>query len=223
MAFATSTCKTLQTSVTSRPGLVINRLNAKAARGCTTCTCSSHSGFCAKHARKAERTVARASTRVNAVATEITKTDNTEKFLHANEEFQSIFKRRDGELPAPPAKKVAVVTCMDARLHTSKFLGLAIGDAHVIRNAGGRVSIDALRSLVISQRMLGTEEVMVIHHTQCGKPPAQLRSPFEVLQASSSILSKPAWHVTAGMAGLENEALYKVRHLPCLDLTELWA
>ena len=74
----------------------------------------------------------------------------------------------NGDLPAPPARRVAVVTCMDARLHPETFLGLGVGDAHVIRNAGGRVSGDAIRSLVISQRLLGTNEVVVIHHTDCG-------------------------------------------------------
>ncbi len=68
----------------------------------------------------------------------------------------------------PPARHVAVVTCMDARLHPEKFLGLDVGDAHVIRNAGGRASDDAIRSLVISQRLLGTTEIVVIHHTDCG-------------------------------------------------------
>jgi carbonic anhydrase len=70
-------------------------------------------------------------------------------------------------LPAPPARRVAVVTCMDARILTSRLLGLEEGDAHVIRNAGGRAQ-DALRSLVVSQRLLGTNEVMVIHHAGCG-------------------------------------------------------
>ncbi len=65
----------------------------------------------------------------------------------------------------PPARNVAVVTCMDARLHPEKFLGLGVGDAYVIRNAGGRVSEDAIRSLVISERLLGTNEIVVIHHT----------------------------------------------------------
>ncbi len=68
----------------------------------------------------------------------------------------------------PPARHVAVLACMDARLHPAKFLGLDVGDAHVIRNAGGRASEDALRSLIISQRLLGTNEVLVIHHTDCG-------------------------------------------------------
>nr|WP_235401195.1 carbonic anhydrase [Rubrobacter aplysinae] len=73
-----------------------------------------------------------------------------------------------GDLPAPPSRQVAVVTCMDARLDPEEFLGLGLGEAHVIRNAGGRVSEDTLRSLVISQRLLGTDEVVVIHHTDCG-------------------------------------------------------
>jgi carbonic anhydrase len=73
-----------------------------------------------------------------------------------------------GSLPLPPAKKVAVLACMDARLDPAKALGLEEGDAHVIRNAGGVASDDALRSLIISQRLLGTEEIILIHHTDCG-------------------------------------------------------
>ncbi len=73
-----------------------------------------------------------------------------------------------GDLPTPPSKKVAIVTCMDARLETGAMLGLEEGDAHVIRNAGGVVTDDAIRSLVISQRLLGTREIMLIHHTDCG-------------------------------------------------------
>ncbi|MGI8532036.1 MAG: beta-class carbonic anhydrase [Geodermatophilaceae bacterium] len=72
------------------------------------------------------------------------------------------------ELPLPPAKKVAVVACMDARLNVYGVLGLAEGDAHVIRNAGGVVTLDVLRSLAISQRLLGTTEIVLIHHTDCG-------------------------------------------------------
>ena len=94
-------------------------------------------------------------------------TRNVVDFSISNKNFQSGF--HSGTLPAPPARKIAIVTCMDARMHPEKFLGLRFGDAHVIRNAGGRISDDALRSLVVSQRMLGTEEVVVIHHTQCGK------------------------------------------------------
>ena len=88
------------------------------------------------------------------------------EFLKSNQDFAKSFTK--GGLTMPPRRHVAIVTCMDARLHPEKFLGLEIGDAHVIRNAGGRVSPDAIRSLVISQRLLGTTEVVVIHHTDCG-------------------------------------------------------
>ena len=73
-----------------------------------------------------------------------------------------------GDLPMPPAKRVAVVACMDARLNPFGLLGLQEGDAHVIRNAGGVITDDEIRSLAISQRLLGTEEIMLIHHTDCG-------------------------------------------------------
>ena len=89
-----------------------------------------------------------------------------DELLESNQTYAQDFS--SGELSSPPKRKVAVVTCMDARLHPEKFLGLELGDAHVIRNAGGRVTEDALRSLVISQRMLGTQEVIVIQHTDCG-------------------------------------------------------
>lgn len=89
-----------------------------------------------------------------------------DEFKQANERYAARFDK--GDLAIPPARKVAVVTCMDARLDPEEFLGLELGDAHVIRNAGGRVSEDAIRSLVISERLLGTEEILVIHHTECG-------------------------------------------------------
>ena len=85
--------------------------------------------------------------------------------LQANQEYAAAFDK--GSLPMPPGRHVAVVTCMDARLDPAKFLGLHEGEAHVIRNAGGRAA-DAIRSLVISQQLLGTREVVVIHHTDCG-------------------------------------------------------
>ena len=89
-----------------------------------------------------------------------------EEFLAANQRFADTFAA--GDTPAPPARQTAVLTCMDARLDPAAFLGLAIGDAHVIRNAGGRASDDALRSLIISSRLLGTRAFVVIHHTDCG-------------------------------------------------------
>jgi carbonic anhydrase len=84
----------------------------------------------------------------------------------ANERYSSGFDK--GELPMPPARKFAVVTCMDARLDPAGFLGLEEGDAHVIRNAGGLVNDETIRSLVISHHLLGTEEALVIGHTDCG-------------------------------------------------------
>jgi carbonic anhydrase len=89
----------------------------------------------------------------------------TDELVSANQAYAQDFQK--GDLAMPPARRVAVVTCMDARLIPSRFLGLEEGDAHVIRNAGG-LAKDALRSLVISQRLLGTSEVAVIHHTDCG-------------------------------------------------------
>ena len=88
------------------------------------------------------------------------------ELLAANERYAASFTK--GDLLMPPARHVAVLACMDARLHPEKFLGLEEGDAHVIRNAGGRASDDALRSLIISYKLLGTREFVVIHHTDCG-------------------------------------------------------
>ena len=90
----------------------------------------------------------------------------TDELLKNNAEFARNFSK--GDLPMPPGKGLAVVACMDARLNVYALLGLEEGQAHVIRNAGGVVSDDALRSLVISQRLLGTREVILIHHTDCG-------------------------------------------------------
>ena len=89
-----------------------------------------------------------------------------QEFQKANAAYASSFSK--GNLPMPPGRHVAVLTCMDARLDPARFLGLEVGDAHVIRNAGGRASEDAIRSLAISQQLLGTNEVVVIHHTDCG-------------------------------------------------------
>jgi carbonic anhydrase len=87
--------------------------------------------------------------------------------LAANEKYSSAFGEK-ADLAMPPARRFAVLTCMDARLDPAKFAGLSEGDAHVIRNAGGRASDDAIRSLVISYKLLGTAEFFVIHHTNCG-------------------------------------------------------
>lgn len=89
----------------------------------------------------------------------------TDEYLANNARYAEAFS---GPLPMPPSRHVAVVACMDARLSVYAMLGLAEGEAHVIRNAGGVVSDDAIRSLAISQRLLGTTEIILIHHTDCG-------------------------------------------------------
>lgn len=90
----------------------------------------------------------------------------TDELLQNNEAYAESFDK--GDLPLPPAKGVAVVACMDARLNVYGMLGLQEGDAHVIRNAGGVITDDEIRSLAISQRLLGTREIILIHHTDCG-------------------------------------------------------
>ena len=90
----------------------------------------------------------------------------TDELLKNNAAYAESFEKED--LPLPPARGVAVVACMDARLDVHKILGLEEGDAHVIRNAGGVITDDEVRSLTISQRLLGTREVILIHHTDCG-------------------------------------------------------
>lgn len=90
-----------------------------------------------------------------------------EEVLNANRAYTETFAEKS-KLPMPPARQFAILTCMDARLDPAKFAGLSEGDAHVIRNAGGRASDDAIRSLVISYKLLGTKEWFVIHHTDCG-------------------------------------------------------
>ena len=90
----------------------------------------------------------------------------TDELLEANAAYTASFS--EPGLPMPPGRQVAVVACMDARLDVYRLLGLGLGEAHVIRNAGGVVSDDAIRSIVISQRLLGTEEIVLIHHTDCG-------------------------------------------------------
>ncbi|GAC1411782.1 MAG: carbonic anhydrase [Candidatus Velthaea sp.] len=134
----------------------------------------------------------------------------TEDYLENNRAYASTFH---GPLPMPPARHTAVVACMDARLDVYRILGLREGDSHVIRNAGGVVTDDAIRSLVISQRLLGTNEIVLIHHTDCGmltfKDDA-LRGQIEVetgfkppyaLQA----FDDPAADVRAGMARIKSD------------------
>ena len=89
-----------------------------------------------------------------------------ENFMKANQAYVDL--HGTSHLPIKPKTKVAIVTCMDSRLHVAQALGLALGDAHILRNAGGRVTEDMIRSLVISQQQMGTREIVVLHHTDCG-------------------------------------------------------
>ena len=113
----------------------------------------------------------------------------TDELLRNNESYAESFDK--GELPLPPAKKVAVVACMDARLSPFALLGLQEGDAHVIRNAGGVVTDDEIRSLAISQRLLGTEEIILIHHTDCGMLTFTDEEFKSAIQEETGI--KPTW------------------------------
>ena len=135
----------------------------------------------------------------------------TEEYLRHNVEYARSFS---GSLPSAPRGHVAVVACMDARLDVYDILGLHPGDAHVIRNAGGVVTDDVLRSLVISQRLLGTTEVILIHHTDCG----MLKFTDEALRAkiAAETGSEPpyAFHAFADMADDVRAGIAKIRNDP---------
>jgi carbonic anhydrase len=116
----------------------------------------------------------------------------TDELLANNERYAAAF---GSQLPLPPAKGVAVVACMDARLNVYGILGLAEGEAHVIRNAGGVITDDEIRSLTISQRLLGTREVILIHHTDCGMLTFTDDDFKSSIQKETGI--KPAWAAEA--------------------------
>jgi carbonic anhydrase len=116
---------------------------------------------------------------------------STDELLRNAEAYAASFDKH--ELPLAPARKVAVLACMDARLNPYGLLGLAEGDAHVIRNAGGVVTDDEIRSLAISQRLLGTEEIILIHHTDCGMLTFSDDQFHRAIQDDVGI--KPAWAV----------------------------
>jgi carbonic anhydrase len=115
-----------------------------------------------------------------------------------------------GPKPLPPARHVAVLACMDARLHPSRILGLQEGDAHVIRNAGGVVTDDVIRSLAISQRLLGTTEVVLIHHTDCGMLTFTDDQFAEQLQQDTG--QRPGWTANA-FGDLEDDVRESIRRI----------
>ena len=115
---------------------------------------------------------------------------NTDQLLENAQSYAAGFDK--GDLPVPPGRRVAIVACMDARLNPYGLLGLSEGDAHIIRNAGGAVTPDVIRSLTISQRLLGTEEIMLIHHTDCGMLTFSNEEFQQMLEEHSG--ERPEWH-----------------------------
>ena len=119
-------------------------------------------------------------------------------------------------LPVPPARKVAVVACMDARLRTGALLGLEEGDAHVIRNAGGVVTDDVIRSVMISQRLLGTREVMLIHHTDCGMQTFRDEELQDAVERDTGVRPPFAIGTFTDLEGDVRESIARLRASPFL-------
>jgi carbonic anhydrase len=138
----------------------------------------------------------------------------TDELLANNEAYAASFD--NGDLPMPPGKKLAVVACMDARLNVYGLLGLREGDAHVIRNAGGVVTDDGIRSLAISQRLLGTEEIILIHHTDCGMLTFNDDAFKQAIQDETGI--KPEWAAEAfsDLDGDVRQSIARIKASPFL-------
>jgi carbonic anhydrase len=128
--------------------------------------------------------------------------------LTNNETFAERFE--GNELPLPPARKVAIVACMDARLNPYPILGLSLGDAHVIRNAGGVITDDEIRSLAISQHLLGTEEILLIHHTDCGMLTFSDEEFESMLEQEAG--QRPEWH-SRSFPDLEEDVRDSIRRI----------
>ncbi len=131
----------------------------------------------------------------------------TDDYLANNARYAETFT---GPLPMPPAKQLAVIACMDARLNVYAMLGLNEGEAHVIRNAGGVVSDDAIRSLAISQRLLGTNEIVLIHHTDCGMLTFTDDAFKQSIQEDTGI--KPAW-AAESFTGLDEDVRQSIARI----------
>lgn len=132
----------------------------------------------------------------------------TDELLRNAEAYAAGFEK--GDLPLPPARKVAVVACMDARINPYGLLGLQEGDAHVIRNAGGVITDDEIRSLSISQRLLGTEEIILIHHTDCGMLTFTDEEFRRSVQQDTGI--KPEW-TTEAFSDLEEDVRQSIARI----------
>jgi carbonic anhydrase len=144
--------------------------------------------------------------------------DTTDELLENARTYAEGFDH--GDLPGRPAKNIAIVTCMDARLDPQALLGLKEGDAHVIRNAGGVVTDDAIRSLAISQRLLGTEEIVLIHHTDCGMLKFSDEDFRRQVQDDTGI--KPPWAAEAFSDLDENmrESIARIKATPFIPRTD---
>ena len=130
-----------------------------------------------------------------------------EAVLDANARYAAHFD--NGTLPSPPSRQLAILTCMDARLHPEYFLGIEPGEAHVITNAGGRASDDAIRSLIVSTCLLGTREVLVIHHTDCGMnkhTDADIHRKLQAHNASTPLVSSSCASMTWRRASVTTSA-----------------
>lgn len=132
-------------------------------------------------------------------------------FLENNRAYAAEFQ---GGLPVPPQKKVAVVACMDARLDVYRLLGLKLGEAHVIRNAGGVVTDDVIRSLVISQRLLDTREIVLIHHTDCGMLTFDEAAVKAAIEAEVGIRPPFAFEAFGDLAGDLRQSIARIKASP---------
>jgi carbonic anhydrase len=141
----------------------------------------------------------------------------TDELLTANQQYAGTFS---GPLPMPPSRHVAVVACMDARLDVFRILGLGEGEAHVIRNAGGVVTDDVVRSLTISQRLLGTREIVLVHHTDCGMLTFSDDAFKAEIQAETGI--KPPWAPEAfdDLAADVRQGIARLRANPFIPHTD---
>jgi carbonic anhydrase len=147
-----------------------------------------------------------------------THATQTDELVRNSRAYAADFDK--GDLPLPPGKKVAVLACMDARLNPYGLLGLSEGDAHVIRNAGGVVSDDAIRSLAISQNLLGTEEIILIHHTDCGMLTFTDEELAGKLEAETG--QRPDWNARAftDLEGDVRAGIEKIKASPFVPRTD---
>ena len=142
----------------------------------------------------------------------------TDDVLKNNAQYAESFDKAD--LPLPPALNMAVVACMDARLDTHKLLGIQEGDAHVIRNAGGVVTDDVIRSLVISQRLLGTREVVLIHHTDCGMLTFRDDAVKDAIQADTGLRPSFAMEAFGDLEGDVRQSIARIKANPFVPVKD---